>query len=639
MFESVCYIFSTIVLMTLFLLIKKCSKKQNFLLWLNLSFILMFCYNVIIVYILSTIYIHSTLLVLSIVNIIVSFVIYWFIIRNHGVQQYFIKKCDIIVNIILLVIVLVIGIIRFGIPPFQIVYETVDPGTHFWTSMDFFRESILLNHADTSVDFSARVFGSYVNVGILLKITYPFVGYVNLYQIYILYDIFMLLMSAVMFYYLVSYIFKQKKFFFILIVTVMYLLGYPLNSMIFGFFYSGHVVTLFCSLILIIKMLDCKEVMNKYIFILILMLNIAICFTYYLYVPILIVTELTYFIFIYKSDIKKHFHILLLLLGLPLLLTFVYFFMPYLGSNQHDIFYQFTLDGYCYNNWISNFIYFIPLIIYYIIYMFKHKKINFEICLFLLVIIFILFLIILSIFNLAVHYYTSKIFYMLWLLCFILVLDLLSCDIIDKIFWKYYMIIFLILFGFQILNIENKLIQNNEITINKSEPFNILNVYNYNVDKIKYTIPTFDRKEIEIIKELYNLGATNVINNTINSYIYQRMWLNAFFEQEKLDYPENELYSYMEDNMYFYNPIADGNFDNINTNYKYYVLFYRDIDGIKYRYYSSVIPYEIQRRYDSNFATNRTISKKDSYDSLYRKSCKNCKFVDFDAGLIIIRGE
>lgn len=271
--------------------------------------------------------------------------------------------------------------------------------------------------------------------------------------------------------------------------------------------------------------------------------------------------------------------------------------------------------------------------------MFKHKKINFEICLFLLIIIFILFLIILSIFNLAVHYYTSKIFYMLWLLCFILVLDLLSCDIIDKIFWKYYMIIFLILFGFQILNIENKLIQNNEITINKSEPFNILNVYNYNVDKIKYTIPTFDRKEIKIIKELYNLGATNVINNTINSYIYQRMWLNAFFEQEKLDYPENELYSYMEDNMYFYNPIADGNFDNINTNYKYYVLFYRDIDGIKYRYYSSVIPYEIQRRYDSNFATNRTISKKDSYDSLYRKSCKNCKFVDFDAGLIIIRGE
>ena len=64
------------------------------------------------------------------------------------------------------------------------------------------------------------------------------------------------------------------------------------------------------------------------------------------------------------------------------------------------------------------------------------------------------------------------------------------------------MIIFLVLFGFQVLNLENKLIQNNKITINKSEPFNIFNIYNYNVDKMKYTIPTFDREEIAIIKEI-----------------------------------------------------------------------------------------------------------------------------------------
>ena len=637
MFESVSYILSIVILMIVFLLIKKSSKKQNFLLWLNLSFILIFCYNIIIVYILSAVYVHSTLVVLSMVNATLSIILYLLIIRKYGIQQYFIKKSDIIINIICLVIILIIGVIRFGIPPFEIVYETVDPGTHFWTSMDFFRESILLNHADTSVDFSARVFGSYVNCGILLKVAYPFVGYVNLYQIYISYDIFMLMISAMMFYYSVSYIFRQKKSVFISIVTIMYLLGYPLNSMIFGFFYSGHVVTLFCSLILIIKMLEYKEMEKKYTYIFILMLNISICFTYYLYTPLLIVSELIYFIFLYKQSIKKNLYILLLLLGLPLLLTIIYFFIPYFGGNQHDIFYQLTLDGYCYNNWISNFIYFIPLIIYYMSYMFKNKKINFEICLFFVVITFIIFLIILSIFNLAVYYYVSKIFYLLWLLSFILVLDLVECRIINKIFWNYYMIIFLVLFGFQVLNLENKLIQNNKITINKSEPFNIFNIYNYNVDKMMYTIPTFDREEIAIIKELYKIGANDVINNTINSYIYQRMWLNAFFQSEKLDYPENELYTYMEKNMYFYNPIDDGDFSNININYKYYVLFYRDVDGVKYRYYSSVIPYEIQRRYDSNFATNHTVNKKEIYDLLNRYSCENCQFIDFNDGLIIIR--
>lgn len=121
-------------------------------------------------------------------------------------------------------------------------------------------------------------------------------------------------------------------------------------------------------------MLEYKEMAKKYTYIFILMLNISICFTYYLYTPLLIVSELIYFIFLYKQSIKKNLYILLLLLGLPLLLTIIYFFIPYFGGNQHDIFYQLTLDGYCYNNWISNFIYFIPLIIYYMSYMLKIKK-------------------------------------------------------------------------------------------------------------------------------------------------------------------------------------------------------------------------------------------------------------------------
>ena len=61
------------------------------------------------------------------------------------------------------------------------------------------------------------------------------------------------------------------------------------------------------------------------------------------------------------------------------------------------------------------------------------------------------------------------------------------------------------------------------------------------------------------------------------------------------------------------------------------------VDGVKYRYYSSVIPYEIQRRYDSNFATNHTVNKKEIYDLLNRYSCENCQFIDFNDGLIIIR--
>ena len=61
--------------------------------------------------------------------------------------------------------------------------------------MEFFRHSTLLNHADTAIDFSTRVFGSYVNAGLLFKVAYPFVGYINLYIVYIVFDVFIIVFS------------------------------------------------------------------------------------------------------------------------------------------------------------------------------------------------------------------------------------------------------------------------------------------------------------------------------------------------------------------------------------------------------------------------------------------------------------
>ncbi len=347
MIQSIIYLISIIVLLTIFLLIKKSDEKQNLLLWIFISIMFMFCYNAVIVYILSALYIHSTLITLIIVNFIISILLYFFLIRKRLIQKYYIKKLDIISVIILALLVIIIGYLRFGFP-FKIVYETVDPGTHFWTSMDFFRESILLNKADTAIDFSARVFGSYVNAGILFKITYPMVGYINLYAIYIFFDLFMLFMAGVIFYFFVSSMYKKNNFLISIIGSIMYLMGYPLNSMIFGFFYSGHVVTLFIVLILLFKFLDNKQIKENYIFILITLINIGICFTYYLYAPIIAIPETIYLMYKYKKVLTKKQIIkrLLLIEGIPIILTVLYFFIPYIDINQHSIFYQLTLDGY-----------------------------------------------------------------------------------------------------------------------------------------------------------------------------------------------------------------------------------------------------------------------------------------------------
>lgn len=640
MLKSIFYILSIIALIIIFLLINKTSKKQNLLLWIFNSFILLFCYNIVLVYILSFLYIHSTLLVLSIINIIISIILYLTLIRKKTIQAYYINKIDVLYLIILFFTVIIIGYLRFDFP-FKIVYETCDPGTHFWTSMNFFEESILLNKANTAIDFSARVFGSYVNTGILLKIFYPFTGYIDLYQVYIGFDLFMFFMSGIIFYFFIRYLLKERKFIIVTMASLLYLLGYPLNSLIFGFFYSGHIVTLFCSLLLIFKMLENKEINSKYNYTFITLINIGICFTYYFYTPILVLAELIYFIYIFKmnENLKTNIIIkrILLIIGLPFLLTCLYFIIPYIGTQQHSIFYQFTLDGYCYITWLSDFILFLPLIVYYIISTLMNKKINLEMNLFIIIVAFVLFLVILSIFNLSVHYYASKLFYMLWLLSFVMLFDLYNSKMLNKVFWLYYIIFCLIIFMYSIFRVEEKLVDNNKFSINKLDTMHILSIYNYNIDKMHSSPVTFTLSEIDIIRKLYDLNATNVVNNIVEAFNHQRIWLNAFFWREKLDYPENELFDYVYAESPFFDPQENHTYSTINNNYKFYVVFYRYYSEEKWKNYNDVIPREIQSRWDANFRLDHTINRKNIYDMIDRSSCYNCQFIDFKDGVIIIK--
>lgn len=638
MLISIIYVISVIFLLVTFLSIKKSDKKQNILLWFFISIMLLFCYNTVIVYLLSFMYVHSTLLTLSLVNIFVTILLSIFIFKNRNIQKYYVNKIDILAITILAILVIIIGYLRFGFP-FKIVYETVDPGTHFWTSMDFFRESILLDKAETAVDFSARVFGSYTNVGITFKILYPIVGYIDLYAVYIGYDLFMLFMSGIIFYFFIRYLYKDTKFWFILIGSIIYLTGYPLNNMIFGFFYSGHVVTLFSILILMFKFLDNKELNEKNVLVLITLLNIGICFTYYLYTPILIVAEIGYFIYkfkyIEKFDVKGLIKKILLIILLPIVPTIMYFFIPYIGVGQHSIFYQLNIDGYFYNSYFSNFLLFIPLILYYLINMLKNKKINFEICLFLLIVSIVTYIIYLSTAGLVLQYYSSKFFYMLWLLCFILLFDLFKQNDINKQFVKIYIGTFIATLLFTIFHIEDKLYDKNEAWGNRISSTNLLNVYSWNIDKMKYSNITFTLNELRIIDKLYEIEATNVIDNFIQTFNARRLWLNAFFWNEKLDYPENEVYGYMIKDTFF-DPLDYDCYWDMDHRYKYFVVFYRDFDEEKWSKYHDIYPFEVQRRWDVDFRKDYTINKKELYDEIDRTTCLNCKFIDFNDGMIII---
>lgn len=641
------YLITILILLITFLLVKKSNKKQNLMLWTSIFFILLFCYNSLIVYIMSALNIKSHLFHLSACNLFFSLVFLIKIECSKSIQKYFVKKRDLFSIFILLFITIIIGYCRFGYP-FEIVYETTDPGTDFWTSLDFFKESVLLNNANNSMDFSIKVFGSYVNTGIFFKICYPIFGYIDLYKAYILFDLIMLFVSGVCFYFLISHLCKKINFWIILIGTILYFLGYPLNNLIFGFFYCGHVVTLFSVLMLFIKFYEDTYIKRSYLILFITLLNIGVCFTYYLYMPAVFLIEFIYFICYRLKTKQKIFRSspwveLFFTIFIPFNLMYYYFIIPTIGSNQNNIFYQLKLDGYFYNSGLSNFIMFVPIIIYYILYMKKHKKIDFEIISVTILTAITFYIIYLSFFGLAMEYYASKFVYMLWLVCFVIMFKLFNTD--NKNVFKSYMITFVLLSLCSMLNLENKVVDNNELMSNKRASSNILDVYSYNLKKIKFNNTIFTIEEIEMLKKLYDIGAKNVVNNFIDSFNPQRIWLNAFFQEEKKDYPENELYNYIVNHDVFFEPMMYNHYYVIDHNgyfncydkYDFYVIFYRRIDNKKYENYNPVIPFDVQARWDESFTKNYVINLKEIYDEFPRDTCKSCEFIDFDDGLIIIR--
>lgn len=589
MLVSLFYVLSNIFLIISFLMLKKTPEKQNLIKWLIISFGLLFCYNSCIVFILSFIGILAYLLILTMINIFISFFMFFFIFKNKSYQTYFFLKKDIIVIIIFIIITFLLAFFRFGFP-FNIVYETCDPGTHFWTSKDFSEHLLLLNKVtdETIVNFETRQFASYVNLGLFFKVCSPFMDYFDFYQIYILFDILMLLLLALMFYILISSLKKQTNIVILIIVTLLYILGYPLNNLIIGFFYLGHVITIIMLLFILYQMYDLKIIKDDINLVLIMITTLGLVFTYYFFVPVIFGGLFIYFIYkCLKNKEKmvtfKNIRFILLVYILPCILGFIYFILPNISNSNQNLIHQLSLDGYCYIDIYSSFLIFLPFIVYYFLYSIKKKCLNFEDFIYILLLLFIIIIIILWYFGISSPYYLSKTYYLLWLLNFILFFKLLSeCQFNRKIFVTSFLVSIVIYILLLLTNFEGYFNKKTPDYI-ISNSFNELGIIGYNINKYLNPTIVLNYKELQDLKKLYNIGVRDV---TSNSRPYTRLWLTAYFGTKKIDYPENKLYDYIVSNYYM-----DSNDINLNNS----ILFYRE--SIKANIFGE-IDEELYERYE-----------------------------------------
>lgn len=406
-FFAVCYL----ALAGGFYFRKKSDEKFYGITWLALIFVMIQCYHVFIAAVINVVHIPVNLVTFGIFDLIAA-VYFWLpVYKKKETQKYIYGIVDIVFLILAVVVVAWFAKNRFYGFHLSINYKTVDPAPRFREAMD------LVNDQSISRMFYAQV----VN-GTMIELLAPFEQIDYYYRFYVLSDVVQLLVSGVMFFGVIRKYIKGK---FLAVAGVLasliFLLGYPLNSTIYGFTYLGMSLTL-VAMLLVVTDLFLEEKINKKFNIFLLMLGCHAMFQCYaLFMPV------TYLAIIFAIFLKQYRKKILISKDTVLTCLAVFLFpcISGLWYTYMDVFVKddvsvgsaISAEGAIYRDLYSNFLPFLPLAIYGFAKLVKDRKNK-------LISWFAPFFAIFTfgMFALAYHnrsvstYYFYKDYYMIWLI-------------------------------------------------------------------------------------------------------------------------------------------------------------------------------------------------------------------------------
>lgn len=423
---NILYIITILALYILFMLMRKKEKKQNIIKWLVISVIVIICYNIIICLILTLLNCLCTLKNLSICNLIMIVIIVARILKIKKIQQYYCKISELVFSILLLIFVITIAYEQYGFP-FNIKYEITDGSSHYFFAQQFYENSTLLYNENTDDNLEIynskfRLPGAYINEGILFKV---FDNVIAKTDLFIIFDLCVLYMSGILFYYLLNTYSNDNKILNVIaiIFAVIYMLGYQLNSMLYGYVYLSLALDIIITFLLVMENYE-KKVENDVVELLILsLISFGIFFSYAYFIPIIyttIIVNLTVKSLQNKEKILsiKNVTKIIYLIVIPLILGFSYFIIFPLTNGIKTEISTIGVDGEIYKNYISNYLYFIPILMLFIIEIIKSKEkdkeSNFSIIIFIISILFAIILFIGNKIGIVSNYYFFKAYYIIW---------------------------------------------------------------------------------------------------------------------------------------------------------------------------------------------------------------------------------
>lgn len=506
------YFISLLILLFSLLFLRRQNKKIDFIITLVFVINVIYFSHLFFVYILSLFNLKESFLLLSIINIFFSAFLIFLNKRKYKkilFQEYEFKIKEIVFLCAIALICFMIGFYRFGQYK-EISYETTDPALHYKTAVIYSQQLQLLTRNNSQdelyVSFNHGMTGFYVNCGLLMNLF----DKIPSYKIYLLFDTFILFLLAGTFYATCLKIKKTKQNDFVLfIISLLYLGGYALNSLIFGFGYLGPGILATNLVILTWIMLDEEKdiFIKKNLYLTLFLFNYGIFFSYYLFVPAMYFGQGLYIIYkFYKKEysLKESIKVGSLTLVIPFVIGMIYFILPaFFKSEMSTLSNVYASEGYIYRDLWSNFILIIPLLLYSIIYFVKKKKIDLFIILFIVLFAFLAGTFIFGFrYNKISSYYYYKSYYILWPIVYLIIARLVNIQDFNSIlFFKInvYFVVFVLII--MLSNVEKIIQEKNNLFNNSFAAASVSNIYLFNSNKIVYNNPILNIDELKLIEK------------------------------------------------------------------------------------------------------------------------------------------
>ena len=329
-------------------------------------------------------------------------------IRKNGIQKY--KWCiwDFLFMLFIIGVALSVGI-RFHTKKLLICDVTGDSCMHFHYALNVSNHGIV----------KGEMFFAPVNNGLFISIVKPLVKPYQYYKAFFAMGIMMLALSGCAFYAIISDTMKGLlSRVFGLIVSLLYMLGYPLHNHLMGFCYLGMSITIIALLIFFVKLYLDNVMHNNWAICLMMLGCFSLVMCYMLFAPVIyIALFISLAIGSYKKTSMRCFiKTVLEIFLIPCVLGIYYCYFCFFKGRGLSIGDAITNNGGTRGHFYSHLLILFPATVYYLVTDIKKKQ-HLELTVFLLCVALFaaLFLLLVYTDNISIYYY-SKVPYLLWLM-------------------------------------------------------------------------------------------------------------------------------------------------------------------------------------------------------------------------------